>query len=192
MGVPTVCVVGRKNSGKTLITIQLIAELGRRGHRVMSAKHGHGFELDRPGTDSWGHRHHGGARRIALVGPDSMAVMGSWNDRGEPPLDQVVERFLSDADVVVAEGFKTAPFPRIEVFRTDLHDAPLFEDPAPGAGRWIALVAAGSVDEAPCPVFSLDDAELVPRLADLVEREVMLGGPGADTLGRPDANGEAG
>jgi hypothetical protein len=48
------------------------------------------------------------------------------------------------------------------------------------------------VDEAPCPVFSLDDAELVPRLADLVEREVMLGGPGADTLGRPDANGEAG
>ena len=101
MGVPTVCVVGRKNSGKTLITIQLIAELGRRGHRVMSAKHGHGFELDRPGTDSWGHRHHGGAGRIALVGPDSMAVMGSWDDRGEPPLDQVVERFLSDADVVV-------------------------------------------------------------------------------------------
>jgi molybdopterin-guanine dinucleotide biosynthesis protein B len=190
MGVPTVCVVGRKNSGKTLITIQLIAELGRRGHRVMSAKHGHGFELDRPGTDSWGHRHHGGARRIALVGPDSMAVMGSWDDHGEPPLDEVVERFLSDAEVVVAEGFKTAPFPRIEVFRTDLHDTPLFEDPSPGAGRWIGVVASGPVGNAPCPVFSMDDAEVVPRLADLVEQELMLRPAGADPVGRPHGREE--
>ena len=102
MSVPTICVVGRKNSGKTMMAIQLIAELGRRGYRVMSAKHGHGFELDRPGTDSWGHRHHGGAARIALVGPDAMAIMGAWGAVGEPSLGEVVDRYLDDADLDAA------------------------------------------------------------------------------------------
>jgi molybdopterin-guanine dinucleotide biosynthesis protein B len=173
MSPPTICVVGRKNSGKTLMAIQLIAELGRRGHRVMSAKHGHGFELDRPGTDSWGHRHHGGAARIALVGPDAMAVMGSWGGEGEPPLGEVVDRYLDDADLVVAEGFKTSSFPRVEVFRSEVHDAPLYRDPSPGSGPWIAVVADVALEDAPCPVFPLEEGDVVTRVADLVERHLL-------------------
>ena len=173
MSVPTICVVGRKNSGKTLLTIQLLAELNRRGHRAMSAKHGHGFELDKPGTDSWGHRHHGGAARVALVGPESMAGMGDWGEDGEPSLEAVIGRFLADADVVVAEGFKTAPFPRVEVFRGDAHEAPLFRDPHPDAGPWIAVVTDVPGIDAPCSVFSLEDPGVIPRLADLVESEII-------------------
>lgn len=170
---PTVCVIGRKNSGKTLIAIQLIAELGRRGHRVMSAKHGHGFELDRPGTDSWGHRHHGGAARIALVGPESMAVMGAWGGEGEPSLEDVVARYLDDADLVVAEGFKTSSLPRVEVFRSEVHDAPLYRDPPSGSGAWIAVVADGPLEDAPCPVLPMEEGDVVVRLADLVEGSLL-------------------
>jgi molybdopterin-guanine dinucleotide biosynthesis protein B len=54
---PVVCIIGRKNSGKTELTVALGAELKRRGYRVMTVKHGHGFQLDQPGKDSWRHRH---------------------------------------------------------------------------------------------------------------------------------------
>jgi molybdopterin-guanine dinucleotide biosynthesis protein MobB len=170
---PTVCVVGKKNSGKTTLTIQLVAELDRRGWRVLAAKHGHGFELDTPGTDSWRHRHEGGARRVALVGPDSMAVLGEWDLSGEPTLEEVVERFLADADIVVAEGFKTSSFPRIEVFRKAAHLEPVFGPQVEAPERWLAIVSDVEDLEAPCPVFRLEDPMLLETLADLVEDRVM-------------------
>ena len=170
---PTVCVVGKKNSGKTTLAIQLVAELDRRGWRVLSAKHGHRFELDTPGTDSWRHRHEGGARRVALVGPDSMAVLGERDRGGEPALEEVVERYLSDADIVVAEGFKTSAFPRIEVFRRAAHTEPVYHPDVESPERWLAMVTDGTDVDAPCPVYRLDDPALLATLADLVEERVM-------------------
>ena len=73
---PVVCIVGKKKSGKTATVVGLVSELARRGHRVMTAKHGHGFELDTEGTDSWRHRHEGGAHRVVMAAPDQIAVMG--------------------------------------------------------------------------------------------------------------------
>ncbi len=175
---PTVCVVGKKNSGKTTLTIQLLTELSARGWRVLSAKHGHGFDLDTPGTDSWKHANEGGAARTALVGPTSMAVLGDWGTGGEPTLEAVVERFLSDADVVVAEGFKTSGFPRIEVFRRATHERPVFEPGIEAPDRWLAIVTDLPEERwgelgATCPVLSLEAEGLVTGLADLVERRVM-------------------
>jgi hypothetical protein len=86
-----VCVIGKKKSGKTTTTVGLIRELARRGHRVMSAKHGHGFELDAEGTDSWRHRHEGGAHRVAMAGPEQVAVLGGWDGGGEQPLEALVQ-----------------------------------------------------------------------------------------------------
>ena len=57
---PILCIVGKKNSGKTTLTVALAAELNRRGRKVMTVKSGHGFRLDEPGRDSWRHRHEGG------------------------------------------------------------------------------------------------------------------------------------
>jgi len=170
-----VSVVGKKDSGKTTLTVALLAELGRRGRRVMSIKHGHGFDLDREGSDSWRHRHEGGAARVVLAGPGEIAVLGSWGAGGEMDLTALVERYLGDAEVVVAEGYKIGTHPKIEVFRSAAHPDPLYTRDHPQADTFLAVVTDRPDFSAAVPVLSLDAPDLIERLADLVERSACLG-----------------
>ena len=73
---PVVSVIGFKDSGKTSVAVGLVAALERRGRLVMVVKHGHGFDIDTPGTDSWRLRNEGRACRVVLAGPDDLVVMG--------------------------------------------------------------------------------------------------------------------
>ena len=118
----------------------LVDALATRGYRVMSAKHGHGFELDTPGTDSYRHRHEGGAHRVVMAGPEQVAVMGGWGSGGELPLEELVARYLSDADVVVAEGFKTSGSPKIEVYRKAAHEEPIYGKDPQRDGTYLAIL----------------------------------------------------
>jgi molybdopterin-guanine dinucleotide biosynthesis protein B len=164
-----VCVIGKKKSGKTTTTVGLIRELARRGHRVMSAKHGHGFELDAAGTDSWRHRHEGGAHRVAMAGPEQVAVLGGWDGGGEQPLEALVREYLHDAGIVVAEGFKTSSFPKIEVYRREAHEEPLYGRDPEGDGRYLAILTDVTDFAAHVPVMDLGDDARFARLADLIE-----------------------
>ncbi|MEX2471946.1 MAG: molybdopterin-guanine dinucleotide biosynthesis protein B [Gemmatimonadota bacterium] len=173
-GRPTVvCVIGKKKSGKTTTVVGLVRELVARGNEVVTVKHGHGFELDHEGTDSWRHRHEGGAARVVMAGPDRFAVMGEWGpaDGGvEPALETLVRRFGGDADIVVAEGFKSAAYPCIEVFRAAAHEQPLFGDPAVGPpGRYLAVLTDDPTFAADCPVLDVDDPDRFRSLADLIQ-----------------------
>ncbi len=173
-GGPTVvCVIGKKKSGKTTTVVGLVRELVARGHEVVTVKHGHGFELDHEGTDSWRHRHEGGAARVVMAGPDGFAVMGRWgpaDDGVEPALETLVHRFAEDADVIVAEGFKKTTYPCIEVFRIATHERPLLGDPAVGhPRRYLAVLTDDPTFEADCPVIDVDDPGRFRRLADLVQ-----------------------
>lgn len=169
---PILCVVGRKNAGKTTVTVALSGELNRRGVRVMTVKSGHGFQVDQPGKDSWRHRHEGGAIRTVLVGPGDFAVMGHWP--GEPMnLREIAGRFLYDADIVLVEGAKESPEPRVEVFRKGLHDHPLFTEAAGGRGPTLALVTDAPRFDGSIPVFLVDDPEWVRNLADLVAEKLL-------------------
>lgn len=170
---PIVCVVGKKKSGKTTTVVGLVAELARRGYRVMSAKHGHGFELDHEGTDSWRHRLEGGANRTAMAGPGQVAVLGAWGSGGELPLEELVARFLSDADVVVAEGFKTSSAPRIEVFRRAAHREPLYGEEPSRDRLYLALLTDVAGFSAHVPVLDLHDPDRFALLADLVEARLL-------------------
>lgn len=167
---PTVvCIIGKKNSGKTTMTVKLVAELTSRGHRVMTVKHGHGFRVDREGTDSWKHRYEGGAERVLMAGPETLALIGEWGREGEPGLADLVGRYLAEADVVVAEGFKVEPFPKIEVFRAAAHPDPIYSPDHRDAGGFLAIVTDRPDFTAAPPVFALDQPDLIARLADLVE-----------------------
>lgn len=174
-GPPILCVVGKKDSGKTTLVIRLVAELSRRGRRVMTIKHGHGFDLDREGTDSWRHRHEGGAARVALAGPDQVAVLGRWGPEGEAGPEEIAARFLHDAELVVAEGYKAAALPKVEVFRSERHDRPIYDPEAPGARLFLAVVTDRPHLEVPIPVFRFDDPHLIQRLADRVEAALLEG-----------------
>jgi len=174
-GPPVLCIVGRKNSGKTELTVRLGSELNRRGYRVMTVKHGHGFSVDEPGKDSWRHRHEGGAVRTVLSCPSDFAVIGQW-PTAEMPLSELVERFLWDADIVLAEGFKAAPEPTIEVFRFAEGGEPfVLTDPAGSPGT-IALVTDRTGTDVSVPVFDLGDSGFVGRLVDFLEGRLPMKG----------------
>jgi molybdopterin-guanine dinucleotide biosynthesis protein len=171
---PAVSVVGRKNSGKTTLVVALLAELGRRGWRVASIKHGHhAFETDQPGRDSWRHFHDGGAAATMMVGAGKVAL--TLRVDGEPDPAELVRRFYAGAgyDLVLIEGYKAGPFPKVEVFRRALHDAPLLAGAAVPSD-WLALVGDDPALPAEVPVvpFSPDGAHVV-RLADMLEHEFL-------------------
>lgn len=170
---PIVCVIGKKKSGKTTTVVRLAAALGRRGWRVATIKHGHHFDLDREGADSWRHRHEGGARRVVLAGPEGFAVVGEWGPEGPLGPAALAERFLEDADVVVVEGFKAEPLPRIEVYRREAHPEPVYDPADPAAGLWLAIATDVPGFRAPFPVLDVHDPALAERLADLVEERVI-------------------
>lgn len=178
---PVVCVVGWKGTGKTTLAVALVAELVRRGRRVLTAKHGHGFELDTAGTDSWRHRHEAGAGRVALVGPEGMAVMGDWGEGGEPSLRAVVRRYLADAELVVAEGWKRGPEPKVEVHREGAGRGPILAGRPDNAATWLAVVSDAPLPDLPVPVVRLEagDASSLEgaarAVADLVEARLLPG-----------------
>ena len=170
-----VCVVGKKRSGKTTTVLKLVAKLRQRGHRVMTIKHGHHFDLDREGTDSYRHRVDGGAERVILAGPGQFAILGTWPGGEEAGPGALAARYLDDADIVVVEGFKGERLPKVEVFRRAAHDTPVWSPGAPGAGDYIAALTDDSTyaQRVPFPTFDVDDPAAADHLADLVEKRVL-------------------
>lgn len=173
VGPPIITVVGLKDSGKTSVAVGLVAELGRRNKRVMVVKHGHRFNLDHEGTDSWRFTAEGGAERVLLAGPSNFAVMGDWGPGDELSLTELVARYLPEANIVVAEGYKSEAVPKIEVYRPEAHAEPLYRRGTEDAAHYLAIVTDAADFEADVPVLDINSAELASDLADLVERQVL-------------------
>ena len=171
---PILCIIGKKNSGKTGLTVRLSRELRRRGRRVMTVKHGHTFDLDKPGTDSWRHRHEGEVDRVVVVSPEGFAVVGVWPEE-EMSLDGIVRSHLSDAEIVLAEGYKVSSHPKVEVFRSAAHREPIIDPGDPSADTLLAVVTDHPDSQATVPIFALDDPALATKLGDLVEKELLDG-----------------
>ncbi|MGQ0538571.1 MAG: molybdopterin-guanine dinucleotide biosynthesis protein B [Gemmatimonadaceae bacterium] len=171
---PILSIVGRKNSGKTTLVVALVAELHRRGHRVMTIKHGaHTFNIDPQTTDTYRHFHEGNAERVAMAAPDKFALVMRWSEELAP--EEIAARFLGEADIVIAEGFKASALPRIEVHRREVHETPLYAPSAPNAGHYLALVTDDAQLRAPIPVLALASASVTADLADLVEQRLLPG-----------------
>jgi len=173
---PAVCIVGRKNSGKTTLTVALAAELGRRGRRVATIKHGHhAFETDEPGRDSWRHFNEGRAEATIMAGTGKIALVMRID--GEPDPERLIAELYAGRgyDVVLIEGWKQGALPKIEVFRRKLHDRTLYEEmDEAAAGTVVAIVTddRANVDalRPHCPVIPIDPhGAHVARVADLVE-----------------------
>lgn len=150
-------ITGWKNSGKTTLTERLVTELTHRGYRVSTVKHAHhAFEIDTPGTDSFRHRA-AGASEVAIVSSTRWALMHELRGESEPTLDAIIAR-LEPCDIVLVEGFKAAPHPKIECRRTASKE----RRPMLGTIPSIAAIAADhAVEEATVPVFDLDDVAAI-------------------------------
>lgn len=110
---PIVAVSGPSGAGKTRLLTRLIPALRRRGLEVGALKHaGHAHDLDRPGKDS-ARLKRAGAAAVVVQARRELAFFG-------PPLRggaRVLARLLPAVDLVLAEGFKGEPLPRVEVHR---------------------------------------------------------------------------
>ena len=169
---PMVAVIGRKHSGKTTLTVRLSAALHARGHRVMTIKHGsHTFNIDPSTTDTYRHYHEGAAERVAMAAPDKFAFVARWGAELGP--EEIAERYMPDADIVLCEGFKMSTLPKIEVFRIAAHATPLFDDPGSHHGTLLAIVTDVDDLQARAPVVRFSDPDWLETLTDRVEREIM-------------------
>lgn len=109
--------VGHSGSGKTTLIEKLLRELGSRGLRVATIKHAHHkVVLDTPGKDSWRYKQ-AGAVMSMLVTSSELQLVADAVDRREPA--QLAQRFLGEADIVLAEGFSHASGEKIEVLRRE-------------------------------------------------------------------------
>ena len=170
---PMLALVGRKHHGKTTLTVQLAAELKRRGRRVMTLKHGtHTFKLDPATTDTYRHYHEGMADAVAMASPDKFALVRRWSEELSP--EAIAERYLSDADIVLCEGFKASSLPRIEIFRRAEGDRPLYESTSPQTSLYLAMLTDDDALTIPgLLMFRLSSPAWLGELTDLVEREVL-------------------
>src|SRR5687767_12068961 len=151
---PMVAVIGKKHSGKTTVTVRLAAELHRRGHRVMTIKHGsHTFNIDPATTDTYRHYHEGNAERVAMASPDKFALVMRWERELAP--EEIAARYLGDADLVLCEGFKASAIPKLELFRREAHETPLWEPSLANGVSWRAMVSDAPVEGFPGATFDL-------------------------------------
>lgn len=159
-------VTGWKNSGKTGLMERLVAEFTARGFTVSTLKHAHhAFDVDQPGKDS--HRHRiAGATEVLLSSGRRWALMHELRDEEEPGLEALLAR-LSPVDLILVEGFKTGPQPKIEAHRPETGQALI----APGDPSIRAVASTGAPDTGGVPLLHLDDT---PGIADVIAREIGL------------------
>lgn len=142
---------GYSGAGKTTLIEALIPIFVAQGFKVSLIKHTHhGFDIDRPGKDSWRHRE-AGAQEVMLVSDARWVLMHEMKRSGPAQLPDVLLH-LSPCDLVLLEGFKTSPWDKIEVHRA-ANGKPLIWPHAPG----LVALACDARRECPLPQFDLDD-----------------------------------
>jgi molybdopterin molybdotransferase len=169
--VPIVSIVGKSQSGKTVLMEQLIAEFKRRGYKVAALKHSRGgMEIDHPGKDSWRYAQ-AGSDAVLVSSPDKLAFIKSLDH------DLDIEKLLPivgpEFDLVLVEGFKKSKIPKIEVHKTGLGD-----DLLCSPGELSAIVTDAPVD---IDITQLPWGDTV-AVADFVEKNFVLRSQGSAYL----------
>lgn len=119
-----VAIVGSSGSGKTTLILKLIKCFTEKGLSVGTMKHmHHEFEMDVKGKDSY-RQFEAGAQASMLVGKDRIGFVKRENNGDAGKL---AAEYFSDVDILIVEGFKNDPTPKIEVHRAETGKAPLYE-----------------------------------------------------------------
>ena len=158
-----VSVVGNSGSGKTTFLEKLIPELIGRGLKVGTIKHDvHGFEMDKPGKDSWRHKH-AGASATVISSPYQIGMVMDVAHDHKP--DELLFYF-NGMDIVLTEGYKRGDHPKMEIFRTEIINEPLCKNDK----SLLALITDSDVD-LDVPVFSL---RAIKEVADFLIKHFNL------------------
>src|SRR4051812_27844607 len=150
-------IAGYSGSGKTTLIEKMIPLFVRAGLRVSLVKHAHHeFDVDQPGKDSWRHRQ-AGCSEVLVSSSNRWALMHELRGAPEPPLQDQLKH-LAPCDLVIVEGYKAEPIPKLEVHRR-VAATPLLH---PADPHVVAVVTDEPLETA-LPQLPLDDAEAVVR-----------------------------
>jgi molybdopterin-guanine dinucleotide biosynthesis protein B len=156
---------GWSGSGKTTLIERLVPRLVARGVVVSLVKHAHHeFDIDQPGKDSYRHRH-AGCTEVLISSRVRWALVHELRGADELTLTQALAR-LSRCDLALVEGYKSAPIPKLEIWRPEIGKPLLFPDDA----NIVAIATSGTeplpVGEPPraLPRYRLDDVEGIATL----------------------------
>ena len=151
---------GWSGSGKTTLLANLIPELVSRGLRVSTIKHAHHrFDVDQPGKDSYLHRE-AGAVEVMVSSANRWALMHELRGGDELPLAALIQR-MSEVDLLLVEGFKRDPHPKLEIWRASVGKPML----SPDDPNIVAIASDGPIPDARVPVVPMDD---MPAIAGIV------------------------
>ncbi|HID29614.1 MAG TPA: molybdopterin-guanine dinucleotide biosynthesis protein B [Desulfobacterales bacterium] len=161
---PIVSIVGKSNAGKTTVLERLVSELRGRGYRIGTIKHSvHAFDIDAEGKDSCRHKQ-AGAHTVVISSPERVAVVKDVEAEESP--DSLASQYFQDVDIILTEGYKKQDKPKIEVFRSQMHETPLCKED----NHLVALVSNADLDLG-VPRFNPDN---VKGLADLVVKKFLV------------------
>lgn len=153
--------VGPSGSGKTTLITKMLPLITARGLSVSTIKHSHhGIDMDKPGKDTWLHRE-AGAREVLLSGPERFILQREYRNSEKLEMDDLLDR-MEPVDLVVLEGFRPFPQPKILVHR-------------PASGRempdprelesLIAIACDVPLEGMPVPVLDLNDPVAITAFA---------------------------
>ena len=150
-------IVGWSGSGKTTLLVAMLPLLRARGITVSTVKHvHHGFDMDRPGKDS--HRHREAGAHEVMIAAGSRWVLLHEVVGAEPPLPDLLDR-MDPVDLILVEGYKTHPFPKLEVHRPALGKPPIWPDDP----HVIAVASDSPLDIGARVALQLNDPASVAR-----------------------------
>ncbi len=163
MAIPIVSIVGKSSAGKTTLLEKIIPELIKRRYRVATVKHDiHGFEIDHEGKDSWRHKK-AGAHTTVISSPFRIALVEDVDH--DQTLDEIRKAYIKRVDIILTEGYKGSPFPKIEVFRSELRRTPLCKK----KDNLLAIASDIKLDMG-VPCFDINDSQ---SLVDLIENKFL-------------------
>jgi molybdopterin-guanine dinucleotide biosynthesis protein B len=171
-----ISIIGKQGAGKTTLLVALVSELTRRKHRVMTIVHGsHIADFDQHEKDAWSHWHEGKADRVLMEGPGQRALFERTPEEMDPVA--LARRYLDGADIVLVEGFTSAPLPKIEVYRAALGSEPIFDPRTHNPADWAAMVTDDSKYRAPFPVFRFTDTAWLVAVGNLAWERAQIIAP---------------
>lgn len=153
-------IAGYSGSGKTTLLEKLLPRFTALGLRVSVIKHAHhNFDVDKPGKDSYRHRE-AGASEVLLASSARWVLMNELRGAPEPTLEACLQH-MSPCDLILVEGFKNDPIPKLEVHRPANGKPPLW----PGNPHVVAVASDVALDALPghLPMLDLNDADVIVR-----------------------------
>ena len=158
---------GWSGSGKTTLLAKVIPRIVARGLEVSTLKHAHhGFDVDQPGKDSHTHRM-AGASEVLVSSANRWALVHELRGQAEPVLGALLTK-LSPVDLVVVEGYKAEPHPKLEVYRAAV-GKPLLHPNDPAI---VAIASDEALPQVKVPVIDLNDIEAIADM--LLQHAVSL------------------